>query len=118
MKGLRSIAKVVLAAHAGFCFGVRRAVETAEQSAPALTLGSIIHNPQVIEDLERHGVHSYERVEDVPPGTTVVIRAHGVTRQVLAALEEANLTYVDATCPYVMKIHRMTGNNYIKLFEN
>ncbi len=102
---------VTLAKTAGFCFGVDRAVKTLyaliDEKPKVCTLGPIIHNPQVIEDLERSGVHSYERVEDVPPGTTVVIRAHGVTRQVLAALEEANLTYVDATCPYVMKIHRI-----------
>ena len=102
---------VTLAKTAGFCFGVDRAVKMLyaliDQHETVCTLGPIIHNPQVIEDLEKRGVHSYESVADVPQGTTVVIRAHGVTRQVLSELEEEKLAFVDATCPYVMKIHRI-----------
>ena len=66
-KGRRrfSIARVILANHAGFCFGVRRAVETAERSAPAMTLGPIIHNPQVVASLAEIGVHSVEGPDEI-----------------------------------------------------
>lgn len=103
--------KLTLAETAGFCFGVDRAVKLlyslVEKGECVCTLGPIIHNPQVIEDLENRGVHAYDRVEDVPPGTTVVIRAHGVTKQVLEQLDALGIPYVDATCPYVMKIHHI-----------
>ena len=103
--------KITLAQTAGFCFGVDRAVKLLYAMVQAgervCTLGPIIHNPQVIEDLEEKGVRSFDRVEDVPPGTKTVIRAHGVPKDVYAKLEAQNAPYVDATCPYVMKIHRI-----------
>ena len=103
--------KLTLAETAGFCFGVDRAVKMlyslVESGTGVCTLGPIIHNPQVIDDLEQKGVHAYDRPEDVPPDTTVVVRAHGVTKQVLEQLDALNIPYVDATCPYVMKIHRI-----------
>ena len=107
MKGLRSIAKVVLAAHAGFCFGVRRAVETAEQSAPALTLGSIIHNPQVVASLAEIGVCAVNSTADVPEGARVVIRSHGVGRSEYDALQKKGCDIRDATCPFVKRLQRM-----------
>ena len=105
MKGLRSIAKVVLAAHAGFCFGVRRAVETAEQSAP--TLGSIIHNPQVVASLAEIGVCAVNSTADVPEGARVVIRSHGVGRSEYDALQKKGCDIRDATCPFVKRLQRM-----------
>ena len=71
---------MILAKHAGFCFGVRRAVETAERAAPAITLGPIIHNPQVVRRLESLGIRSADRPEDIPEGARAVIRSHGVSR--------------------------------------
>ena len=99
------IARVVLARHAGFCFGVRRAVETARQSAPAVTLGPIIHNPQVVESLAEIGVRTAEEPRDIPAGSRVVIRSHGVARGVYEALGARGCEIVDATCPFVSKIH-------------
>lgn len=94
---------------AGFCFGVKRAVnevyKAAEGGRRIATLGDIIHNRQVTDDLEARGVFSYERVEDIPHGYTVIIRAHGVGKDVYDKLGERE--YIDLTCPFVAKIHRI-----------
>ena len=105
--GRFSIARVVLAKHAGFCFGVRRAVETAERSAPAVTLGPIIHNPQVVRSLEDIGVVSADSPAAIDPGARVVIRSHGIGRAVYRALEAKGCEVIDATCPFVQRIHDM-----------
>ena len=101
------IAHVILANHAGFCFGVRRAVETAERSAPAMTLGPIIHNPQVVASLAEIGVHSVEGPDEITDGSRVVIRSHGIGRAAYQALEARHCEIVDATCPFVQRIHDM-----------
>ena len=98
---------VILAQHAGFCFGVRRAVEAAEQVAPAITLGPIIHNPQVVQRLKTLGIASADRPEDIPPGARAVIRSHGVSRAVTEALAAQGCEVIDATCPFVARIHAM-----------
>lgn len=94
---------------AGFCFGVKRAVDevykAAEGGRRIATLGDIIHNRQVTDDLKARGVFSYERVEDIPPGYTVIIRAHGVGKDIYDKLGERE--YIDLTCPFVAKIHRI-----------
>ncbi len=106
--------EIKVAKTAGFCFGVNRAVDMlykqVDSGKKVCTLGPIIHNPQIIEDLENRGVYSYPGPEEIPEGTQVVIRAHGVTRQVIAGLEERGLPYLDATCPYVLKIHNIIKN--------
>ena len=106
---------VTLAKTAGFCYGVDRAVtllyDLVEKGEPVCTLGPIIHNPQVIEDLKRKGVAILEKAEDAEPGTKVVIRAHGVPKQVFDLLQSRGVDYVDATCPYVLKIHRIVEQN-------
>ena len=99
------IAGICLAEHAGFCFGVRRAVETAEKSAPAVTLGPIIHNPQVVKDLEAMGVRPIEGAEAADEGARVVIRSHGIGKAEFRALEEKGCEIIDATCPFVTRIH-------------
>lgn len=103
--------EVKLAKSSGFCFGVRRAVQMAEELAQsgksACTLGPIIHNTHVVEKLAKDGVPSIANVEDIPPGTTVLIRSHGVSADVYRALEARGLPYADATCPYVEKIHQI-----------
>ena len=96
-----------MARHAGFCFGVRRAVETAERSAPAITLGPIIHNPQVVGSLARLGVDSRDAPAMIPEGSRVVIRSHGIGREGYEALEARGCEIVDATCPFVQRIHDM-----------
>lgn len=100
-----------LASHAGFCFGVRRAVEgvyeLSESGEKIYTYGPIIHNAQVVEDLQSRGVeviNSLEELMDIKEGT-VVIRAHGVPRSVCDSLDERGVKYVDATCPFVKRIH-------------
>lgn len=97
--------------HAGFCFGVRRAVdkafECAQNHLPCVTLGPLIHNPQEVERLAAAGVRSVESLDDVLPGQTVIIRSHGVTPQVYAQCEERGIPVIDATCPHVSHIHEL-----------
>ena len=99
---------------AGFCFGVQRAVDKVYElidSCPdrLFTLGPIIHNEEVVNDLEKKGVRvaSEEELKTLPEGSTVVIRSHGVGKKVYDQLEECGLSYVDVTCPFVLKIHRI-----------
>lgn len=105
--------KVEVAKTAGFCFGVDRAVNTVyhllEEGKQAATLGPIIHNPQVIADLESRGVRIVETPEETPPGYTLVIRSHGVPREVEENIRALSLAYVDATCPFVKKIHQLAA---------
>lgn len=99
-----------VAAHAGFCMGVRRAVEaaklTAQEGVPACTLGELIHNPQVVEELRSHGVPPIADVQEAA-GRRVLIRSHGVEPQVLHALEAAGCEVQDLTCPFVDRLHRI-----------
>ena len=101
------IAGILLARHAGFCFGVRRAVDTAAKAAPAVTLGPIIHNPQMVESLKRQGVVSAGSIEEIPRGTKVVIRSHGVGRGEIEQIRARDCQVLDATCPFVSRIHQM-----------
>ncbi len=100
---------------AGFCFGVNRAVETVydllRQGARVCTLGPIIHNPQLVESLSARGVRIIHSPEEARPGETVVIRSHGVPPQVLEKLESLCVPVVDATCPFVEKIHGLVSKN-------
>ena len=100
---------VTLAESAGFCFGVSRAVELVEKAARegrrVLTLGPIIHNRHVVERFEGLGVRVIDVPEDAVPGDTVIIRSHGVTRDVVKRLEARNVEIIDATCPFVKRIH-------------
>ena len=101
------IARVLLADHAGFCFGVRRAVEQAQRSAPAVTLGPIIHNAQVVADLAAAGVTSVDSPQSAPDGARVVIRSHGVAKAAYDELAARGCEVIDATCPFVARIHDM-----------
>ena len=100
---------VVLAKSAGFCYGVRRAVElaerTAEEGRPCVMLGSIIHNKDVIARLAEKGLTAVERPEDVPEGSAVIIRSHGEGRAVYDQLRARGVEILDATCPNVTHIH-------------
>lgn len=105
--------EVILAKSAGFCFGVKRAVETVyEQTGTEnriYTYGPIIHNEEVVKDLESKGVTVLEGEEDLRKldKGTVVIRSHGVSREICEMIEKKGLTCVDATCPFVKRIHRI-----------
>ena len=100
---------VQLAKNAGFCFGVSRAVELVEQSAgkgeQVVTLGPIIHNRHVVERFNSLGVKVIESPERAQPGTTVIIRSHGVPKSVIDILQERKANIIDATCPFVKRIH-------------
>ena len=106
--------EVKTAKSAGFCFGVKRAVEKAyevagEKQFGVYTYGSIIHNEEVVGDLEKKGVtvlNSEEELKALAEGT-VIIRSHGVPRKIYELLQEKGLDYVDVTCPFVLKIHRI-----------
>ena len=103
--------EVILAEHAGFCFGVRRAVdkvyELAAAGGPIYTYGPIIHNEEVVKDLEARGVRvieNEEQLHEIKEGT-VVIRSHGVPRRICDQIAARGLACVDATCPFVKRIH-------------
>ena len=103
--------KLTIGEHAGFCFGVRRAVlkafECAEKQLPCVTLGPLIHNPQEVERLRRAGIRSVETLDEVAPGETVIIRSHGVTPDVYRTCEARGIPVIDATCPHVAHIHQL-----------
>lgn len=106
-----TVPTIEIAAHAGTCYGVQRALDMALAAAPQAgesaqvhTLGPLIHNPIVVRELAEAGVGLAETLDDAATGT-VIIRAHGVVPQVIDAARERDLTVVDATCPYVKKVH-------------
>ena len=106
--------KITLAENAGFCFGVQRAVDSVykeleENSGKIYTFGPIIHNEQVVEDLNKKGIEvidTVEQLKEIKEGT-VVIRSHGVAKEIYDILEQQKLKMVDATCPFVKKIHNI-----------
>ena len=115
--------RIILAQKAGFCMGVKRAVELVFKTArkyknkPVFTLGPIIHNPQVLELLERQGVHILKRPEEAPPDSVVVIRAHGVPPQVKEVLKKRKVTVIDATCPRVIKVQHLIRQFFKKGYK-
>ncbi len=106
--------QIKVAKSAGFCFGVQRAVDTVYEQIekgvrPIYTYGPIIHNEVVVQDLEKKGVkvlNSQQELEALEEGT-VIIRSHGVGRSIYEILQRKNLQCVDATCPFVRKIHKI-----------
>ncbi|MDO4323855.1 MAG: 4-hydroxy-3-methylbut-2-enyl diphosphate reductase [Lachnospiraceae bacterium] len=106
--------EVIVAKTAGFCFGVKRAVDQVykqiqEGRGPIYTYGPIIHNEEVVRELAGHGVriiNGEQELSDLSEGT-VIIRSHGVPKRVYCIMEEKHLNVVDATCPFVKKIHRI-----------
>ena len=107
--------KVLLAKTAGFCFGVKRAVDTVYQQVEEnkdckiYTFGPIIHNDEVIKDMQAKGVTVLEGEEDLPKAKNgiVIIRSHGVPKRICDRMDELGIQYVDATCPFVKKIHKI-----------
>ena len=111
----RAMKKIELAKTAGFCFGVNRAVEMTYElvnsGKKVSTLGPLIHNPVVIEDLEKKGVRVLTSPEQAEKGSTVVVRTHGIGRSVMQELSATGAEVCDATCPFVKKIHRIVSEN-------
>ena len=104
---------IVVADTAGFCFGVNRAVNMVNKLLAAgkkvYTLGPIIHNKQMVDELASQGVEIAEKPEDVTNGATLVIRSHGVPLDVIDRINLLKLDYADATCPFVSKIHKIVN---------
>lgn len=104
---------IKLAKTAGFCFGVDRAVnlvyELIEKGEKVCTLGPIIHNTQLVSDLESKGVKIIDSINECPDGYTVVIRTHGVEKSVMDDAAKNKIDYINATCPFVLKIHRIVS---------
>ena len=107
--------RILIARSAGFCFGVKRAISIADETAgkaagkdagtkgvPLHSLGPLIHNPQAVEELEKKGVHVVQSVDDIPCGK-VIVRSHGIARRDAEALAGKNVEIIDATCPFVKK---------------
>ena len=107
--------KITLAKTAGFCFGVNRAVQTVydliNENKKVCTLGPIIHNPQLVEELSKCGVRIVDSPEQVSSDEILVIRSHGVGAEVYARAKAAGVSVVDATCPFVSKIHKIVSEN-------
>ena len=106
--------EIILAETAGFCFGVKRAIDTVYEKTsgniPIYTFGPIIHNEEVVKDLENKGVHVIDNIEEIPNLTSgiVIIRSHGVSKELYDEMSNnKNITLVDCTCPFVKRIHNI-----------
>ncbi len=105
--------EIKLAKTAGFCFGVDRAVNLVysliDKGEKVCTLGPIIHNRQLVEDLDRRGVKTIESPSECEEGYKIVVRTHGVEKCVINEIKNKGTEYVDATCPFVLKIHKIVS---------
>jgi len=106
--------EIRIAKSAGFCFGVKRALKlvamlTAE-GGNIQTYGELIHNPAVLRDLAARGVRPVYDFREIDPAGVLVIRSHGIGREIEARLRAEKISFVDATCPFVKKIHRLVSN--------
>ena len=108
-----SVEEVVIARRTGFCYGVREAIDYAKVAAAAgkrtHTLGQVVHNEGVIADLEAQGIETVSTLDEVADGAAIVIRAHGVTPEVMARAEARGLEVIDGTCTWVLQEHREIG---------
>lgn len=103
--------EIIVAKTAGFCFGVRRAMEMVanalkEGKRPLYSLGPLIHNPRVVKELEAEGLQMVDTLAQIPGGT-VVIRSHGVGPSVYQAAQDQKLEIIDATCPFVKNVQQL-----------
>ena len=102
--------KIILAKSAGYCFGVRDAVNAAydlsKEHGEVYMLGDIVHNENVVEDLEKQGVKVVEKLEEIPKDKPVLFRAHGTSKDIWKKAEDKKMNIIDATCPLVHDIHR------------
>lgn len=107
--------EIKLAKTAGFCFGVGRAIKIVndllEKGKKVCTLGPIIHNTQMVDELSERGVRTVDSPKDVNDGETLVIRAHGVPIDIMDQIKSLKIDYNDATCPFVLKIHKIVKEN-------
>ncbi len=112
---------VKVAEKAGFCFGVSRAVRIAQEGIDSAkkiaTLGPIIHNSAVVESFNRQGARIIESPSDALPGETVIIRSHGIKKSEQEVLEKNGIEFIDATCPFVKKIHNIVSEAYENKYD-
>lgn len=105
--------QVIIAHHAGFCFGVERAIDivkkATDENSNVVTFGPIIHNPQVVSDLESKGISTIKSLDDVGKDMSVVIRSHGIEKQEAVYLSENAGKVIDAACPFVQKAQKAAG---------
>lgn len=104
--------KVIQAEKAGFCFGVKRALDMAErtvQNSATVSLGPLIHNQQVVDRMEQQGVRVVDAVEEAQTGDTMIVRSHGVPPEIYQIAQEKGIEVVDATCPFVQKAQRLAA---------
>lgn len=107
--------KIILAKNIGFCFGVKRAIDLVTKSLhktkePIYTLGPLIHNPQVMEKLEKENLLCVSKIEEIKKKGKIFIRSHGVPREILTRLKRKKIKIIDATCPYVKKIQHLVSD--------
>lgn len=107
------MSKIIVAESAGFCFGVNRAInilyKLIDDNKPACTLGPIIHNMQMVNELREKGVRTIDKISEAKENETIVIRSHGVPQSIVDEINERHLDYIDATCPFVSKIHKIVS---------
>lgn len=109
--------KLILASPRGFCAGVERAIQIVERSlqkygAPVYVRHEIVHNRYVVEDLKRKGAVFIQEVEECPPDRPLIFSAHGVAKSVPQEATQRNISYIDATCPLVSKVHREVEHHH------
>lgn len=113
--------EITVAKNAGFCFGVKRAVELAlklaDKNKKIYTYGSLIHNASVIEELEAKNIIAIDDLTELSAGDTLIIRSHGASKEVFDYLKQNEIRVVDATCPFVTKIHSIVSEYYAKKYK-
>jgi (E)-4-hydroxy-3-methyl-but-2-enyl pyrophosphate reductase len=111
---------VKIARNSGFCFGVKRAIkialEATQKENDIVTLGPIIHNPQMVRKLENKGVHKVEDITDIN-GRSTIIRSHGVKKEIMERLNREGIEVINATCPYVSKTQQVAKELHEKGFQ-
>ena len=117
--------EIIIGKTAGFCYGVKRAVEGSlkETSDKQIyCLGELVHNKQVMNEIEKQGIKLIEDINEVPNNSKVIIRAHGVVKEIYEIAKEKNIELVDYTCPNVLKIHEVASKykkeNYLKTLKS
>ena len=107
--------KILVAKTSGFCFGVDRSIKTANEllnsGEKIYTLGEIIHNPLVVKELREKGAKIINHPRELPNNSKLIIRSHGISSEIFEFIKNNNIDYVDATCPFVKKIHQIVKNN-------
>ena len=108
--------EIKIAKNAGFCFGVKRAMQMAsdeldDKSTKVYSLGPLIHNKQAVSKYEEKGLKVVEEIENIPANERVIIRSHGVGEIIYNEAENKSVKIVDTTCPYVKKIHKIVNRH-------